>query len=120
MRKKRDRREFLRGWIETDEAGKQAVQRFEREGSHILSSMTAATGLVEIAEAVTAVAPGDRVTFPAPPLISSIAGTAPVPAAKAPGEKLKEDVDDILGRISKMDLGGDKPKTPPPPGSKGP
>ncbi len=63
LRKKRNRREFLRGWIETDGAGKQAVQRFEREGSHILTSMTAATGLVEIAEAVTAVAPGDLVDF---------------------------------------------------------
>jgi len=63
LRKKRDRREFLRGWIETDATGKQAVQRFEREGSHILTSMTAATGLVEIGEAVTAVAPGDLVDF---------------------------------------------------------
>lgn len=63
LRKKRDRREFLRGWIETDATGKQAVQRFEREGSGILTSMTTATGLVEIAEEVTAVAPGDLVDF---------------------------------------------------------
>jgi molybdopterin molybdotransferase len=63
LHKKRDRREFLRGWVETDATGKQAVQRFEREGSGILTSMTAATGLVEIAEDVTAVAPGDLVDF---------------------------------------------------------
>ena len=55
--------EFLRGWIETDATGKQAVQRFEREGSGILTSMTTATGLVEIAEEVTAVAPGDLIDF---------------------------------------------------------
>jgi len=63
LRKKRDRREFLRGWIETDAAGHQAVQRFEREGSGILTSMTTATGLIELPEDVTTVAPGDLVDF---------------------------------------------------------
>jgi molybdopterin molybdotransferase len=63
LRKKRDRREFLRGWVETDGAGRQTVQRFEREGSGILTSMTAATGLVEIGEEVTEVKAGDLVDF---------------------------------------------------------
>jgi molybdopterin molybdotransferase len=63
LRKKADRREFLRGWIETDAAGNQSVQRFERDGSGILTSMTTATGLIEIAEAATEVAPGDLVDF---------------------------------------------------------
>jgi molybdopterin molybdotransferase len=63
LQKKGDRREFLRGWVETDAAGNQAVQRFEREGSGILTSMTTATGLIELAEDVTAVAPGDLVDF---------------------------------------------------------
>jgi molybdopterin molybdotransferase len=61
--KKPDRREFLRGWIETNAAGQQSVQRFERDGSGILTSMTAATGLIEIAEEATEIAPGDLVDF---------------------------------------------------------
>lgn len=63
LRKKKDRREFLRGWIVTDATGRQTVQRFEREGSGILTSMTTATGLVEIGEEVTEVKAGDLVDF---------------------------------------------------------
>ena len=63
LHKKADRREFLRGWIETDAAGNQSVQRFERDGSGILTSMTTATGLIEIAEGATEIAPGDLVDF---------------------------------------------------------
>jgi molybdopterin molybdotransferase len=63
LRKKRDRREFLRGWVETDGNGRQRLQRFEQESSAILTSMTAAAGLIEIAEDVTEVAPGDLLDF---------------------------------------------------------
>jgi molybdopterin molybdotransferase len=62
-RKKRDRREWLRAWIERDASGAPAAQKFPRDGSGILSSMVAATGLVELPEDVTAVAPGDAVEF---------------------------------------------------------
>lgn len=62
-RKKRDRREWLRAWIGRDANGMPAAQKFPRDGSGILSSMVAATGLVELPEDVTAIAPGDAVEF---------------------------------------------------------
>src|SRR5690606_21627178 len=56
-RKKPDRREFLRGWIEM-EHGTAVLKRFPRDGSGLISSLTAADGLIEIAEEVTEVAEG--------------------------------------------------------------
>ncbi len=63
MAKKPGRREYLRARLVDDEDGALAVQRIEREGSGILTSLTEADGLVEIAEEVTRVARGDPVAF---------------------------------------------------------
>lgn len=61
--KKPGRREYLRARIVTDDDGRQRVRRIEREGSGILTSLTEAEGLVDIAEDITTVAPGDLVSF---------------------------------------------------------
>lgn len=62
FRKKRHRREWLRVRC-TTAAGQRVVERVPGEGSAMLSSMTAADGLVELPEELTEVAPGDRVDF---------------------------------------------------------
>jgi molybdopterin molybdotransferase len=62
-RRKTGRREFLRGWTETDETGRTVVRRFPRDGSGLISSAVAATGLIEITEETAAVSPGDEVRF---------------------------------------------------------
>jgi molybdopterin molybdotransferase len=45
------------------EGGALSVHRFPRDGSGLISSLCAATGLVELAEPVTRVTPGDMVAF---------------------------------------------------------
>jgi len=62
-KKKPDRREFLRGWIEDDGRGGVRVMRYERDGSGLISSLRAADGLVEISESAVAVEAGDTVSF---------------------------------------------------------
>ena len=62
-RKKPDRREFLRGWIEDDGKGGVRAMKFDRDGSGLISSLRAADGLIEIAEETTGVAVGDPVAF---------------------------------------------------------
>lgn len=62
-KKKPDRREFLRGWIERDEQGGQRLMRYPRDGSGLISSLRAADGLIEIAEPVTEVKAGDMLDF---------------------------------------------------------
>ncbi len=62
-RRKTGRREFLRGWLETDENGRTVVRRFMKDGSGLISSAVAATGLIEITEEPDHVAPGDMVRF---------------------------------------------------------
>lgn len=62
-RKKPDRREFWRGWIETGEGGRPIARKFERDGSGLISGLCQATGLIEIAEDIEAVNPGDEVMF---------------------------------------------------------
>jgi molybdopterin molybdotransferase len=57
------RREFFRGWLATTADGRQMVRKFARDGSGLITSLREADGLIEIAEDVEAVAPGDRVTF---------------------------------------------------------
>ncbi|HHN73417.1 MAG TPA: molybdopterin molybdenumtransferase MoeA [Thermopetrobacter sp.] len=62
-RRKTGRREFLRGWTERDAAGRTVVRRFPRDGSGLISSAVAATGLIEITEETAAVEEGDAVAF---------------------------------------------------------
>lgn len=63
MKKKPGRREFLRATFHQDAKGAQTVRRIEREGSGILTSLTEADGLINIAEDVVSVTPGDLVPF---------------------------------------------------------
>jgi len=63
-RRKTGRREFLRGWTERDEeTGRVMVRRFPRDGSGLISSAVAATGLIELTEEMEGVAEGDLVNF---------------------------------------------------------
>ena len=62
-KKKPDRREFLRGWIERDGKGNQQLVRYPQDGSGLISSLRAADGLIEIEEQVTSVAVGDHLNF---------------------------------------------------------
>ena len=61
-KKKPDRREFLRGWVESD-GGAQRLIRYPQDGSGLISSLRAADGLIEIEEQVTSVAEGDLLNF---------------------------------------------------------
>ncbi len=62
-KRKQGRREFLRGWTEADAQGRTVVQRFPKDGSGLISSAVAATGLIELTEEMPAVRPGDPVRF---------------------------------------------------------
>jgi molybdopterin molybdotransferase len=61
-KKKPDRREFWRGWIE-EEAGHPVLRKFARDGSALISGLRQAEGLIEVAEEVTNVEPGDTLNF---------------------------------------------------------
>jgi molybdopterin molybdotransferase len=63
IRKKRDRREFLRGWLVQDDAGRTTVQKFPRDGSGLISGLRQASGLIELDEQTERVRPGDLVGF---------------------------------------------------------
>lgn len=63
MKKKPGRREYLRACLVQDDQDGQRVRKIEREGSGILTSLTEADGLIDIAEDVVVVAPGDPVPF---------------------------------------------------------
>jgi molybdopterin molybdotransferase len=63
MKKKPDRREYLRARLVAGPDGRPVAQRIEREGSGILTSLVEADGLVEVAEATTRIEPGDPVEF---------------------------------------------------------
>jgi len=62
-RKKTDRREFMRGWVEDDKNGRPQVHKFPNDGSGLISSLRAANGLIELDESVSRVSPGDMVGF---------------------------------------------------------
>ena len=62
-KKKAYRREFWRGWIETDSAGRPIAKKFARDGSGLISGLRQATGLIEIPEDVTEVKEGELVSF---------------------------------------------------------
>ena len=63
MKKKPGRREFLRACLLRDGEGRLRARKIEREGSGILTSLTDADGLIDIAEDVLSVAPGDPMPF---------------------------------------------------------
>ncbi len=62
-RKKKDRREYVRAWLETGDDGAPVARRFPRDGAGILSSMVEADGLVELAEDLTTLEPGAVVDY---------------------------------------------------------
>jgi molybdopterin molybdotransferase len=60
--RKQGRREFFRGWLEGDADGI-AVRKYERDGSGLISSLRAASGLIEIPEETAKIREGDSVSF---------------------------------------------------------
>ena len=61
--KKPDRREFLRGILETDDQGQTVLKKFQRDGSGLISGLRQADGLIEIPEEVTKIAVGEMLNF---------------------------------------------------------
>lgn len=61
-KKKRDRREYLRGLLVTDQ-GRLAVDKYARDGSGLIAGLRASQGLIRIGEDVTSIARGDMVEF---------------------------------------------------------
>lgn len=62
-RKKPDRREFYRGWLEEGPDGNTLAQKFQRDGSGLISGLREADGLIEIPEETTEIRKGDLVRF---------------------------------------------------------
>ena len=62
-RKKAGRREYVRVRIESGADGEPTAHKHGVEGAGILTSLTQTSGLAELEEAVTAVAPGDSVRY---------------------------------------------------------
>jgi molybdopterin molybdotransferase len=60
--RKQGRREFFRGWIESD-GGRTIVRKYERDGSGLISSLRAAGGLIEIPEETVKIGEGDSISF---------------------------------------------------------
>jgi molybdopterin molybdotransferase len=60
--RKLGRREFFRGWLERD-GGRVTAMKYPRDGSGLISSLRAASGLIEIPEDVKAIRAGDSVAF---------------------------------------------------------
>ena len=60
--RKMGRREFLRGWLE-DEGGAIVVRKYASDGSGLISSLRAASGMIEISEDRPGVSPGEIVNF---------------------------------------------------------
>jgi len=62
-RKKADRQEWLRVFLQRADDGRWLARKFPREGAGILSSLSETDGFAPLAEAVTEVRPGDRLDF---------------------------------------------------------
>jgi len=62
-KKKAGRREWVRASLERRDDGQLVARKFRSSGAGILTSMTAADGLVEIAEEVSTVSEGDLIEF---------------------------------------------------------
>jgi molybdopterin molybdotransferase len=63
FKKRAGRREWLRGTVGRDSAGRLVAQRFPNEGSGVFSSVVASTGLIELHEDMRDVAAGDTVEY---------------------------------------------------------
>lgn len=63
MKKKSDRREWVRARLIIDEEGRSRVDKHRKQGSGMLTSLVEGDGLVELADEVTEVRVGDRVRF---------------------------------------------------------
>ncbi len=61
--KKQGRREWVRARLDGTQGDLPAARRFERDGAGILSSMVESDGLIELAEDITHVSPGDVLPF---------------------------------------------------------
>ncbi len=61
-RLKADRREFWRGWIDNSGDGP-VLRKFPRDGSGLITGLTTARGLIEVAEPVTEVNEGDTLAY---------------------------------------------------------
>ncbi|WP_372424787.1 molybdopterin molybdotransferase MoeA [Salinarimonas chemoclinalis] len=61
--KKAGRREYVRCTLAPDAAGGLVARKHPREGAGVITSLTQTSGLVELAEDVTRVAPGETVAF---------------------------------------------------------
>ncbi|MBO6891307.1 MAG: molybdopterin molybdotransferase MoeA [Roseibium sp.] len=62
-KKKPDRREFYRGFLQTDDEGRTLANKFMRDGSGLITGLREADGLIEIPEEVTEIRRGDLVRF---------------------------------------------------------
>jgi molybdopterin molybdotransferase len=62
-RKKAGRREYVRVSLRKAQDGTLEAVKFPREGAGLLSSLVETDGLVELAEAITLVEPGQGVGF---------------------------------------------------------
>jgi molybdopterin molybdotransferase len=60
--RKQGRREFFRGWLDCGDGGV-AVRKYELDGSGLISSLRAASGLIEIPEEAEKIQEGDNVSF---------------------------------------------------------
>src|SRR5579883_2088049 len=60
--RKQGRREFFRGWLE-DRSGVSVAIKYPRDGSGLISSLRAASGLIEIPEEAATIVQGDPVAF---------------------------------------------------------
>ena len=61
-KKKTDRREFWRGWIDNTGDGP-VLHKFERDGSGLISGLRQATGLIEVLEETSSVKQGALLSF---------------------------------------------------------
>ena len=63
INKKPDRREFLRGILRHDTQGNLTADKYNRDGSGLISSLRESDGLIEIAEETVSVSKGELVDF---------------------------------------------------------
>jgi molybdopterin molybdotransferase len=61
-KKKTDRREFWRGWMDNSGEGP-VLRKFQRDGSGLISGLRQATGLIDVPEEVSSVREGDLLGY---------------------------------------------------------